>query len=45
MKCFMKREVEFDIAKGIAIISVILGHLGNGCFDRVVYVYHMPLFS
>ncbi len=40
----MKREVEFDIAKGIAIISVILGHLGIVYIDRVVYVYHMPLF-
>lgn len=38
------RLVEFDIAKGIAIICVILGHLGNNTIDRFVYVFHMPLF-
>lgn len=38
------RLLEFDIAKGIAILSVILGHMGNINVDRVVYVFHMPLF-
>ena len=33
-----------DIAKGIAIICVILGHLGIFKINRVVFVFHMPLF-
>lgn len=38
------RLLEFDIAKGIAILCVILGHLGIKEIDRVVFVFHMPLF-
>lgn len=39
-----KRLPEFDIAKGIAIICVILGHLGVWNITRVVYTFHMPIF-
>lgn len=39
-----KRLEELDIAKGMAIICVILGHLGISSINRVVYVFHMPLF-
>ena len=39
-----KRLPEFDIAKGIAILCVILGHLGIGSVNRVVFMFHMPLF-
>lgn len=38
------RLPEFDIAKGIAILCVILGHLGNNTINRVVFVFHMPIF-
>lgn len=33
-----------DITKGIAIISIILGHLGNDHINRVVYTFHVPVF-
>lgn len=39
-----KRLPEFDIAKGIAILCVILGHLGIKSINRVVFMFHMPLF-
>lgn len=39
-----KRLLEFDIAKGIAILCVILGHLGIKEINRVVFVFHMPIF-
>lgn len=38
-----KRDVFFDIAKGVGIISVVLGH----CFsspNKYIYCYHMFLF-
>lgn len=34
----------FDIAKGIAILSVIIGHFGIDSINRVVFSFHMPLF-
>lgn len=42
--CGPKRLDYFDMAKGIAILCVILGHLGVRDIDRVVVVFHMPLF-
>lgn len=39
-----QRLAYFDIAKGISIICVILGHLGINNINRVVFVFHMPLF-
>lgn len=39
-----KRLDSFDIAKGIAILCVILGHLGIYNIVRTVYVFHMPIF-
>ena len=39
-----KRLPEFDIAKGIAILCVILGHLGIKSINRIVFLFHMPLF-
>lgn len=33
-----------DIAKGISIISVVLGHMGNANINRVVFIYHLPVF-
>lgn len=33
-----------DVAKGICIISVILGHLGIDFINRIVFMYHLPVF-
>ncbi|MGN0266292.1 MAG: acyltransferase family protein [Lachnospiraceae bacterium] len=33
-----------DIAKGIAIICIILGHLKNDAINRVVFTFHVPIF-
>lgn len=33
-----------DIAKGLAILSVIMGHMGWEYADRIIYPFHMPLF-
>lgn len=38
-------RLEFiDVAKGIGIICVMLGHLGSEMIDKVVFTFHMPLF-
>ena len=43
---FMQRELKYDIAKGIAIILVIVGH--GHCISPLtlsfIYSFHMPLF-
>ena len=33
-----------DIAKGICMISILLGHLGLDSINRVVFTYHIPVF-
>lgn len=33
-----------DIARGIAIICIILSHLGNWPINRVVFTFHVPIF-
>lgn len=33
-----------DVARGIGIISIILGHADISCISRVVYTYSIPLF-
>lgn len=33
-----------DIAKGIAIICIILGHIGNPTINRIVFTFHVPIF-
>jgi len=42
----MKRKEFIDIAKGIGIILVILGHLNiSGQYSRnIIYAFHMPFF-
>ena len=41
----MKNRIRyFDIAKGIAILCVIAGHLGIEGINSVVFTFHMPLF-
>lgn len=41
----IKRRLQWaDIAKGIGILAVIVGHLGVDSINRVVFTFHMPLF-
>lgn len=40
----MKRERYIDIARGISMICIILGHLGNHSINRVVFTFHVPIF-
>ncbi len=40
-----KNRVQYiDIARGIAIICIIIGHLDNYQIVRVVYTFHVPIF-
>ncbi len=39
-----KRLEYLDIAKGIAILSIIVGHMGIDSINRIVYTYHIPVF-
>lgn len=39
-----KRLQYIDIARGIAMICIILGHLGNPSINRVVFTFHVPIF-
>jgi fucose 4-O-acetylase-like acetyltransferase len=39
------RRVKYiDIARGIAILCIILGHFGVEQVDRVVFTFHVPMF-
>lgn len=41
----MKNRLKWlDVAKGIAIIGVIVGHSYDGFITRFIYSFHMPLF-
>lgn len=44
MKDKVKRIDFFDIAKGIGILCMIAGHMGNPAIDRIVFTFHVPLF-
>ena len=33
-----------DVAKGICIICIILGHMGNNLAVKIVYAFHIPVF-
>ena len=40
-----KRDLTIDIAKGICIFLVVLGHCHDAGFIRhYIYLFHMPLF-
>lgn len=40
-----KNRIQFiDIARGIAIICIILGHMGSNSINRVVFTFHVPIF-
>lgn len=35
----------FDIAKGLGILLMVMGHTGFGMgFDKIIHTFHMPLF-
>ncbi len=38
------RIQHIDITRGIAIICIILGHLGNAHINSVVFTFHVPVF-
>ena len=38
------RNVEIDVARGIAISSVVFGHIVPGMVSQVIYLFHMPFF-
>lgn len=38
------RLAYMDIAKGLGILCVIAGHMGNETINRFVFSFHMPLF-
>jgi len=40
----MKRELWIDIAKGIGIILVVIGHSSKNLSSHYIYWFHMPLF-
>ncbi|MBT8912844.1 acyltransferase family protein [Lactobacillus delbrueckii subsp. bulgaricus] len=45
MKKYKKRIVWLDTTKGIAIITVLMGHMSTGeQLRRYIYSFHMPLF-
>ena len=33
-----------DVAKGMGILCVIIGHMGNETINRIIFSFHMPLF-
>lgn len=40
-----KKRLEFiDVAKGIGMICIILGHLAISSVNRVVFTFHVPIF-
>lgn len=40
-----KQRFQFiDIARGLAIICIVLGHLGQANINRVVFTFHVPIF-
>lgn len=40
----MNRKQYIDLARGIAMICIVLGHLGNTTINRFVFTFHVPLF-
>lgn len=44
MQKVQNRLQHIDIAKGISMICIILGHLGISDINRVVFTFHVPVF-
>lgn len=39
-----ERQRFIDIAKGLSMICIVLGHLGIASIDHIVYTFHVPIF-
>ena len=40
-----KRDDRFDIARGICILLMVMGHAGFGMeFHKIIHTFHMPIF-
>lgn len=39
-----KRKRDVDIARGLAIFSVVYGHIVTGLTSQIIYLFHMPFF-
>lgn len=39
-----KRDIGLDIAKGVAMLFIIAGHLGIDEINKFVFTFHVPLF-
>lgn len=39
-----KRQSYLDIAKGFAMVCIVLGHMSNPTINRLVYPFHVPIF-
>ncbi|MEL6814630.1 MAG: acyltransferase family protein [Cyanobacteria bacterium J06598_3] len=38
------RNTQIDIARGLAIFSVVYGHIATGLLSKTIYLFHMPFF-
>ncbi len=38
------RKSYIDVARGICMICIVLGHLGNPFINRFVFTFHLPVF-
>lgn len=38
------RDVQIDVARGIAISLVVFGHIVTGTVSQIIYLFHMPFF-
>lgn len=43
-KASNNRLIYLDIARGISMLCIILGHLGNANINRVVFTFHVSIF-
>ena len=44
MSNFADRVAWIDVAKGVAMVAIVVGHLDISYIDRLVYPWHVPLF-
>lgn len=38
------RLVYLDVARGIAMIAIVLGHLGQSNINKIVFTFHLSIF-
>ena len=44
-KVITKKRIEYiDIVRGLAMLCIIAGHMGNNTIIRIVFTFHVPLF-